>query len=139
MTLSIKAAFAAQIFTLPIRVVSEANARDHRYAKSKRTKQQRRAAAMQVKSCAPLILMAAKGGPITITLTRLIGKGGRAYDDDNLRSAFKAIRDGVANDALGIDDGSKRLVWEYGQERAAEFGVRIAIAAGGKKVSDAKA
>ena len=38
----------------------------------------------------------------------------RQLDGDNLQSAFKATRDGVA-DWLGIDDGDKRLDWQYRQ------------------------
>lgn len=49
-----------------------------------------------------------------VLLTRIApGK----FDDDNLRAAFKAIRDGVA-DALGFkDDSDPRLHWEYAQEK----------------------
>jgi hypothetical protein len=35
-------------------------------------------------------------------------------DGDNLQSGFKAVRDGVA-DWLGVDDGDKRIDWQYGQ------------------------
>lgn len=51
--------------------------------------------------------------PTTITLTR---KGARLLDDDNLASAFKHVRDGIA-DACGVDD-SKRgpITWVYTQE-----------------------
>lgn len=41
----------------------------------------------------------------------------KGLDDDNLRSAFKAIRDGIA-DALRIDDGDRRIRFEYDQKRA---------------------
>jgi hypothetical protein len=51
--------------------------------------------------------------PLEITLVRV---GKRDLDDDNLAGAFKAVRDGVA-DWLGINDGSKKLVWKYEQTR----------------------
>lgn len=41
----------------------------------------------------------------------------KGLDDDNLRSAFKAIRDGIA-DALRIDDGDRRIRFAYDQKRA---------------------
>lgn len=36
-------------------------------------------------------------------------------DDDNLAYAFKYIRDGVA-EALGVDDGSQAITFEYRQQ-----------------------
>jgi hypothetical protein len=39
-------------------------------------------------------------------------------DGDNLQSAFKATRDGVA-DWLGVDDGDPRLDWQYRQRKGA--------------------
>lgn len=44
----------------------------------------------------------------------LIGFITRRMDDDNLAHAFKPMRDAIA-DVLGIDDGSSRLRWQYGQ------------------------
>jgi hypothetical protein len=55
----------------------------------------------------------AGGGTIHVEFTRL---STATCDDDNLPSAFKAVRDGIA-EALGIDDGSDRYVWSYGQRR----------------------
>lgn len=37
-------------------------------------------------------------------------------DDDNLRSALKAVRDGIA-EKLGIDDRDPRVEWRYGQRK----------------------
>lgn len=55
-----------------------------------------------------------KGGEsAVVTLTRVAaGK----FDDDNLRAAFKSVRDGIS-DALGFkDDSDKRLEWRYAQQ-----------------------
>lgn len=60
---------------------------------------------------------------VVVTLTRL---GPRKLDSDNLAGSFKAIRDGVA-DALGIDDGSELIQWEYRQEKSKECSVVIEI------------
>lgn len=40
----------------------------------------------------------------------------RSLDDDNLRSAFKPLRDELAKHA-GMDDRSPRYEWQYQQER----------------------
>lgn len=55
----------------------------------------------------------AASGRIHVEFTRL---STATCDDDNLPSAFKAVRDGIA-EALGIDDGSDRYAWSYGQRR----------------------
>lgn len=109
---------------LPIRTVSEANAREHWRRKSQRAKSQRALTSMAVSS-------AIKGDNTTllrceriaVTLTRL---GVRMLDSDNLQSSFKAVRDGVA-DAVGIDDGSSFYTWVYKQEQSKTFGIRIEI------------
>lgn len=100
-------------FTLPLEVVSEANQRGH-WAKHHKRKQAHRWIACQYTK---VWLWTELGGRVcVVTLTRVKGPRQRDFDDDNLRSAFKAIRDGIA-DAIGIDDGSKGIRWEYAQER----------------------
>lgn len=66
--------------------------------------------------------------PCVVTLTRL---SAGTLDDDNLRGALKAIRDGVA-DRLGVDDADPRLRFEYAQERCGRghYGVRVDITRG---------
>jgi len=59
---------------------------------------------------------------VTVTLTRTAE---RALDDDNLRDAFKSIRDGVA-DAFGIRDDDKRIRFAYAQRQGhSSINVRI--------------
>lgn len=48
---------------------------------------------------------------IAVTLTRV---GARKLDSDNLASAFKHVRDGIA-DYVGVDDGDERWTWNYAQ------------------------
>jgi hypothetical protein len=55
-------------------------------------------------------------------------EGPRGFDDDNLLGAFKAIRDGVA-DQLGVDDRDPRIVWHYAQRRAS-FAVIVVVSSG---------
>ena len=61
----------------------------------------------------------------TIVLTRI---SPRRFDDDNLRAAFKAVRDGVA-DWLGVADNDPRVTWQYRQERGQpkQHAVRIEV------------
>ena len=61
--------------------------------------------------------------PCTVTMTRL---SAGTPDDDNLRSALKSVRDGIA-DRLGIDDRDPRVSWAYAQEKCSrgKFGVRV--------------
>ena len=102
---------------LHIRTVSESNARGHWSKKAKRAKSQRSVTALVVRSalsCSELIRgyrMAVY--PLAVKLTRVAP---RALDDDNLRGALKAVRDGVA-DALGVDDGHASIMWQYAQEK----------------------
>lgn len=67
---------------------------------------------------------------VRVTLTRLAPSSG--LDDDNLRGALKAVRDGVA-DALRIDDRDPRVTWEYEQRRSQprQWAVEIRIVKGG--------
>lgn len=102
---------------VPVRTVSESNVREHWGKRHQRACAQRFAAFVMVRS-------AALGRAVArIELTRLAP---RRLDDDNLRGALKAVRDGVA-DALGIDDGDAAVEWEYAQERAAEYAVRVEL------------
>jgi hypothetical protein len=50
----------------------------------------------------------------------------RALDDDNNVSAFKGIRDQIA-EQLGLNDRDQRIAWRYEQERGPAC-VRIELA-----------
>jgi hypothetical protein len=99
---------------VPVKTVSESNRRDHWAVKAKRTKQQRRAAKLLCPTH-PL--------PVVVVLTRIAP---HELDDDNLRGALKAIRDGVA-DRFNTDDRDPRIEWRYAQAKGhpGEFAVRI--------------
>lgn len=116
-------------FILPIEIVSEANRRDHWAAKYRRAdKQKRMAHAMTLKYARRLRDRAAadKGTRLLVKLTRILRPRQRHFDDDNLQSGFKAIRDGVAK-ALGIDDGSDRIEWRYEQAKDMKAAVVVEI------------
>lgn len=108
-------------FTIPVKLVSEANLRSHWRAKANRAKFQRGQAYM-AGYCAHL---GEPKRPVVITLTRI---GPRKWDSDNLAISAKAVRDGIA-DALGIDDGDERLEWRYAQRkgRPKEYAVEVEI------------
>lgn len=105
---------------LPIATVSEINVRKGWLAKARRVKSQRQQAYLLTQALKSLRL------PATV---RLIRVSPRILDDDNLRGALKAIRDGIA-DRLGIDDRDPRMTWLYDQrkgrpkERAVEVWAR---------------
>lgn len=135
----------AMEWTLPLRLVSGANAREHHHARARRMREQRHAALVTtVQHAGPMwgtvVLVRPKtpgkaayyritphpdgpAGMLSVTITRL---GPRKLDSDNLAISAKAIRDGIAQ-ALGIDDGDETAVrWDYAQERGA-YGVRVRI------------
>jgi hypothetical protein len=111
----------AAVIELPIRIESVANLREHWRDRSSRTRLHRAAAVAIPRTM--LVL------PCTVTLTRIAA---RKLDDDNLRTAFKALRDGVA-DRLGCKDNDPRIRWLYAQQRGLpkQFACRISIEAWG--------
>ncbi len=104
-----------------LHTVSEANARGHWAKHAKRAKEQR--------GFVRLLLDARLGRapvlPLTVTLTRYAPSSG--LDDDNLRGALKAARDGVA-DWLGINDRNPSVTWAYGQDRG-PYAVHVTVEA----------
>ncbi|MFK3647926.1 hypothetical protein ACI2IY_05740 [Lysobacter enzymogenes] len=104
------------VLVLPLRIVSEANKREHWRYRQRRSKACR-SAAVAVPNGIAL--------PCAVHLTRIAP---RKLDDDNLQSGFKALRDGIA-DRLGIKDNDPRVTWSYDQERGKphEYAARITI------------
>lgn len=58
--------------------------------------------------------MSGQEGAVAVTLVRI---SAGTLDDDNVRAALKAVRDGVA-DALGVDDRDPAVRWQYAQHKA---------------------
>ena len=100
---------------LPLRLVSVANVRECWQQKAARTKAHRRAAIAIPKHSVPCI----------VTITHI---GQRMLDGDNLQSACKGLRDGIA-DRLGVKDNDPRVTWLYLQELAKpkRYAVRVRI------------
>lgn len=110
-------------FTLPLRVVSEANAHEHWRVRQRRAKAQRRATCLAwLAAGLPL-----KRKPVEVRLTRLAP---RKLDSDNAVGALKHVRDAVA-ECCGFDDREESVRWLYAQERAKEYGVRVEVDFGG--------
>jgi hypothetical protein len=72
--------------------------------------------------------------PVVVRLERI---GWNELDDDNLRPAFKAVRDAIAA-WLGCDDRDRRIRWEYGQ-RVTRKRRHVAVAPGRSRVEAASA
>jgi hypothetical protein len=101
---------------LPVRTASPNGSHGHWRVLAKRRKFERAQARML---CPKVVL------PCVVRLTRLsAGK----LDDDNVRFALKAVRDGCA-DALGVKDNDPRVTWEYAQEpiKRGGYGVIVTV------------
>jgi hypothetical protein len=115
------------VVTVPVRIESSLNLREHWRTRANRNTSHRAAAFFALKAAVkkfdPAIL------PCVVTLTRIAP---RELDGDNLQGGLKSVRDGVA-DWFMTDDRDPRIRWEYAQrkggvkEYAAE--VRIEVAA----------
>lgn len=112
------------VWEIPVRVVTEANRREHWAVADKRKEQQRQAVA-KAWAYSPVCPDIADYGRLKVTFTHV----GRKVDSDNLQSAFKVVRDALAA-KVGRDDGDDDFwAWEYTQERG-KPGVRITIEPG---------
>jgi hypothetical protein len=118
---------------LPIRTVSVANQRETWHRKHARGKAQKRALSFALNPLGRPEL------PVTVRLTRIAE---RRLDDDNLRSAFKAVRDFIAKDWLESDDGDPAktgITWEYDQEIVSGGRIRVFSRSGKmSRVADAR-
>lgn len=117
-------------FTIPVKTRNISNSsqgitRGGMYARSAEKKQQRELTRLVLAgSTRKLVSMMAKGG-LRVTLTRIAPSTG-LDPDDNLRTALKWIKDGVAK-VLGIDDRDPIVKWEYDQRRGRDYAVHVRI------------
>jgi len=99
---------------VPIRTVSESNSREFWAKRAARAQVQRRACALAVRSALAGTMAAIGVEHVSVSLARI---SPRELDDDNLRGALKACRDGVT-DALGLtSDRNPRVSWLYYQRK----------------------
>lgn len=118
-------------FEIQIQTISVANSGHgwHWYRSNKRTKREHDEAWLSTHEATINVSRPFTScSHVTVLLTRVAP---RKLDDDNLRTALKSIRDGVA-DALGIDDGDDRITFNYDQGRRGrnEYAVIVDISTG---------
>lgn len=111
-------------FTIPIRVISEANQREHWATKYRRKNEQQGITYLLL---ARAVRRSKQPFPIPATV-RLVRLGAKTLDTDNLAGAFKHIQDAIAK-WIDIDDGDPRVRYEYAQEPNGkrEYSVRVEI------------
>jgi hypothetical protein len=121
------------VISLPLRLESVANLREHWTARHRRAKQHR-----FIAKCAVRVHVNQPWADrLDVLLVRIAP---RALDShDNLRISCKGVVDGVA-DALGVDDRDPRVTWRYEQEKppkgakkAERHGLRIELRAGAEE------
>jgi hypothetical protein len=114
-----------KMLKVPVKLISEANQREHWTTRSRRKKDQQRS----VSFC----WVASGFGhefqfPVVVTLTRI---GVRKLDPDNLAGSFKHVQDQIARE-MGVDDGDeKRVRWIYEQRKGApkQYALEVLIQA----------
>lgn len=96
--------------SIPVKLVSEANMREHWAIKRKRNKQHQ----MTVTYALAGLKRDIPAFPVRVIMTRV---GVRKLDPDNLAGSFKHVQDGIAK-VLGCDDGDEtKVTWEYRQRK----------------------
>lgn len=107
---------------IPVRAVSVANLREHWATRANRNKKQRAMVAESLVSLPPYFKNTKQ--VINVTFTR---HGKRKLDDDNLSSAFKAMRDEVAKQINRDDNTESKVNWIYKQQPSKIYFVEIEI------------
>lgn len=103
--------------TLPIRIYSVANQREHWRTRWKRSYNERAVVAAMTNDLPDITL------PCVVNLTRCAP---RLLDDDNSICGFKATRDEFAKQ-IGVDDGDPRIVFRYEQRRTKTYAVMVEV------------
>lgn len=107
-------------FEFPIRLPSKANLREHWRKSAARTKKHRETTRLVTLGHARPAIALAKAAlaaqfKVTVSFCRIAKQ---QLDDDNLRSALKAVRDEMA-DLLGLkNDRDPRVEWVYSERKA---------------------
>ena len=113
--------------TLPCQTVSEANNFDSFWVKNERHQQQKKTVHYAFK----LAFLAKRPKlPCVVTMTRFASRF--LDEEDNLRMAFKWIKDQIASELTqdfvpGRADSDKRIKWEYAQQKSKKNYARITI------------
>ena len=109
-------------FTVPMKLPSVANLREHWSKTAGRQKAHRSATRLLAyahfgprKAVELREALTAAGASLEVVLVRIAP---RKLDTDNLGRSLKGVQDGLA-DWIGIDDGDDRLAWKYRNEKGA--------------------
>ena len=110
---------------IPYKLPSESNMNDHWRAKhSRKKKLQKLLLSYWPSDFTPFL-------PCIVTMTRI---SPRSLDSDNLRGAFKSIRDNISSKLIpgkmaGMADSDPRIEWRYEQRhgKVKEYGLIIKI------------
>lgn len=110
-------------FIVPIRTISEMNVKEHWAKIYKRKRAQKIEIFVEMQKLQDIPL------PCHIIMTRY---GKKIMDYDNLVTSFKFIQDEIANAlipglAAGRADGDPRLSWDYSQEIAKSYAVKVSF------------
>src|SRR3990172_7813809 len=108
-------------FTMPIHLRSAANVHEGRWRRHREVAKRRQDVGIvaQAAGVRPIT------GSVRVTLTRVAPR--QLDGHDNLRNAFKAAVDSLAQ-VMGLkSDRDPRVVWEYAQERGKPSAVRVEI------------
>lgn len=108
-------------FTIPVKLVSEANQSEHWLDKYHRKKQQQKTTAWAWYAAEDVVVKL----PCVV---RLIRVGQKRLDLDNLAGSFKHVQDTIAKE-IGVDDGDERIKWEYEQVAVGKrvYAVRVEV------------
>ena len=108
-------------FHLPIRTISENNAREHWRSRHSRRKKQREDVTLLLKGKLDDVTF-----PCIVLLCRIAPR--RLDTGDNDAGSQKSCRDAIAK-LLGIDDRDERVTWKYDQKRGGvrEYAVVVTI------------
>jgi len=109
-------------FIIPVKVISEANQREHPMARHRRKRKQQDAAALV---CRQHDIIEHYQRDMTVRLTRLVPKRyPRLMDSDNLAGSFKHVQDAIA-DEIRVND--RDVKWEYAQRVGDDYGVEVEL------------
>jgi hypothetical protein len=116
------------VVTLPLRLVSEANAHEHWRHRQKRAREHH--AVVNMVATVPMrdaAMHLHRGTDLVVTITRVAP---RMLDSDGAVISGKYVRDAIAK-LLGINDNDPRVEWRYAQRKGKvrEYAVEIKVEA----------
>lgn len=119
------AAESTPLYTMrvPLTLASRGNARGFSLAHAEEYKAHRDAGLLATKRIARNFRRIRNN---LIIVIRIVREAPRELDDDNLATACKSFRDGVA-DAFGVDDRDASIVFLTDQEKAKEASVLVEV------------